>query len=45
MSGTPGPGRCGTRELVVHPNYIVVYRVLTDQIDIVSVLHARQEYP
>lgn len=33
-----------TREIVVHPNYLVVYRV-TDRIEIVSVLHARQEYP
>ncbi|EJN22933.1 addiction module toxin, RelE/StbE family [Pseudomonas sp. GM78] len=40
--------RCGrlpdTREIVVHPNYLVVYRV-ADQIQILSVLHARQEYP
>lgn len=35
----------GTREMVVHPNYIVIYTVLADSIDIVSVLHARQEYP
>lgn len=34
----------GTREIVVHPNYLVVYRV-TDRIEIVTVLHARQEYP
>lgn len=34
----------GTREIVVHPNYLVVYRV-TDRIEIVAVLHARQEYP
>lgn len=33
-----------TREIIVHPNYLVVYRV-TDRIEIVSVLHARQEYP
>ena len=33
-----------TREIVVHPNYLVVYRV-TDRIEIVTVLHARQEYP
>lgn len=33
-----------TREIVVHPNYLVVYRV-TDRIEILSVLHARQEYP
>lgn len=34
----------GTREIVVHPNYLVVYRV-TDRIEVVTVLHARQEYP
>jgi addiction module RelE/StbE family toxin len=34
----------GTREMVVHPNYLVVYRVM-DRIEILSVLHARQEYP
>ncbi|MGY2176163.1 MULTISPECIES: type II toxin-antitoxin system RelE/ParE family toxin [Pseudomonas] len=34
----------GTREIVVHPNYLVVYRI-TDWIEIVTVLHARQEYP
>lgn len=33
-----------TRELVVHPNYLVVYRV-TDRIEVVAVLHARQQYP
>ena len=35
----------GTRELVVHPNYIIVYRVLTEKIEITSVLHSRQQYP
>ena len=35
----------GTREMVVHPNYIVVYRVTEAAIEIVSVLHARQQYP
>jgi toxin ParE1/3/4 len=40
------PGRVpGTRELVAHPNYIIVYRVLVDRVEIVSVLHARQLYP
>lgn len=40
------PGRTkGTREIVAHPNYIIVYRVLADRIDIVSILHARREYP
>ena len=35
----------GTRELVVHPNYIVVYLVGGDVIDILRVLHSRQQYP
>lgn len=33
------------REQVVHPNYIVVYLVGTDVVDILRVLHSRQEYP
>lgn len=40
------PGRVsGTREAVIHPNYIMVYRVGPSAIDIISVLHARQAYP
>ena len=40
------PGRVpGTREHVVHPNYIVVYQVGDDVIDVLRVLHSRQQYP
>ena len=35
----------GTREMVVHPNYIVVYRIKRDEIEIVRVLHAGQQWP
>lgn len=35
----------GTREVVAHPNYILVYRVAVDCIEVVNVLHARQQYP
>ena len=39
------PGRAaGTREIVVHHNYVVVYRVLPTVIEIVSVLHTRRRY-
>ncbi|MBT0725988.1 type II toxin-antitoxin system RelE/ParE family toxin [Rosenbergiella australiborealis] len=40
------PGRVpGTREIIAHPNYVVVYRVQAECIEILDVLHARQEYP
>lgn len=40
------PGRVpGTREIVAHPNYIVVYRVAAEHIEVTAVVHARQEYP
>ena len=40
------PGRVpGTREAIVHPNYILVYRVGAAAIEILAVLHARQQYP
>ena len=40
------PGRvAGTRELVAHPNYIVVYRVTEAAVEIVAVVHSRQNYP
>ena len=40
------PGRvAGTREAVVHPNYILIYGVSADAIEIVAVVHSRQQYP
>ena len=35
----------GTREAVIHPNYILVYRVGAALIEVVSVVHARRNYP
>jgi toxin ParE1/3/4 len=40
------PGRApGTREAVVHPNYILIYQVTAAQIEILTLIHARQLYP
>ena len=35
----------GTREAVVHPNYIIVYRVTTQAVEVVNLVHARRQYP
>jgi addiction module RelE/StbE family toxin len=35
----------GTREIVVHPNYILVYQVGGEAIDVLRILHSRQQYP
>ena len=35
----------GCREIVAHPNYIILYRVAAVCIEVVSVVHARQQYP
>lgn len=35
----------GTREAVVHPNYVLVYRVGADAVEVVNVIHSRRQYP
>ena len=35
----------GTREKIVHPNYLLVYQVLSDEIRIQAVVHTRKNYP
>ena len=35
----------GTREMVVHPNYIVVYRIVRSEIEILRVLHSARQWP
>ena len=35
----------GTREIVTHPNYVIFYLVTVTCIEVVSVVHSRQEYP
>jgi toxin ParE1/3/4 len=40
------PGRVqGTREIVVRPNYVMIYRVLSDAVEILRVLHAARQWP
>lgn len=35
----------GTREIVVRPNYVMVYRVTGDLVEVLRVLHAAQQWP
>ena len=35
----------GTRQFVSHPNYILIYRVTTHAVEILNVVHSRQQYP
>ncbi|RYE31159.1 MAG: type II toxin-antitoxin system RelE/ParE family toxin [Sphingobacteriales bacterium] len=48
LSDHPYSGRDGkadgTRELLVHANYFLVYKV-TSKIEIVNVVHTRKKYP
>ncbi|MCX8517902.1 MAG: type II toxin-antitoxin system RelE/ParE family toxin [Rhodoferax sp.] len=32
----------GTKELVLHPNYLAVYRVKGDEVQIITILHTAQ---
>jgi len=45
----PGLGRigriAGTRELVSHQNYILIYDTANDQVRILRVLHAARQWP
>lgn len=44
MAGRPGRV-AGTREWVLHPNYILIYKVSRSTIALLRVVHARQQYP
>jgi plasmid stabilization system protein ParE len=35
----------GCREVVAHPNYIVVYQVGRNSVNVLRVVHSRQKYP
>ncbi|TDB57309.1 MULTISPECIES: type II toxin-antitoxin system RelE/ParE family toxin [Photorhabdus] len=40
------PGRVrGTREIVVRPNYVIVYRIDSGTVVVLRVLHAAQQWP
>ncbi|QLQ12870.1 MAG: type II toxin-antitoxin system RelE/ParE family toxin [Brevundimonas sp.] len=34
-----------TREAVVHPNYILIYRIELNAVRVLRVIHATQRYP
>lgn len=33
------------REMVVRKNYIVIYRVTPERVEVVNVLHSRRQWP
>jgi len=35
----------GLREIVAHPNYIILYRVTATSVEIINVVHARRQFP
>lgn len=35
----------GTRELVAHPNYLIIYRIQGETIEILRVKHTAQQWP
>jgi toxin ParE1/3/4 len=40
------PGRVeGTRELVAHQNYILIYDIVDDQVRLLRILHVSRQYP
>ena len=44
MIGKPGRVN-GTRECVIHPSYIIVYRKNIDVIEILAIRHVSQKWP
>lgn len=34
-----------TREALAHPNYVLIYRIVDDHVEIVNLVHSRRQYP
>jgi len=49
LTAHPALGRegrvAGTRELVIHPNYVVIYDLTADCVRVLRLLHARRQWP
>ena len=49
LAESPYMGRIGrvsgTREFVMHPNYILVYKIMIGELHIIRVLHGSRKYP
>lgn len=49
LTAHPALGRegrvAGTRERVIHPNYVVVYDLTADCVRVLRLLHARRQWP
>lgn len=41
----PAGRASGTREALAHANYVLVYRVTDDVVEIVRLVHTRRQYP
>lgn len=40
-----GSDATGTREILVRPNYVMIYRITGDVVEVLRVLHATQQWP
>lgn len=49
LTNHPGGGRLGrvpeTKELIVHPNYMLVYEVVGKQVRVLNLVHTARQWP